>query len=118
MSHQAQRTLFDPNAEALTDPKWMWDRDRILKATTKRQNAERLKRAREFVLKHLRESGPASGEVLTKACKEAGITLTSDKAFGAVFSKLSGEGQIAVAGTCPRTKGHGSPGFIWKLAGQ
>ena len=111
-----QKSLFDPQSEAQTDPKWMRDRDRNLKAAAKAQNAERLQQARDYVLKHLRENGPTNGEELTLACKTAGITLTNDKAFGAVFSKLSSDGQIVVSGTFRRTRGHGSPGFVWKLA--
>ncbi len=87
-------------------------------ATEAAQKTERLKKAREFVLTYLKQHGPTSGEVLTTACKQAGIKLTNDRVFGAVFSKLSRDRQIVTAGTVPRTRGHGSPGFVWKLANQ
>lgn len=113
-----QKSLFDPHAEVQTDPKWMRDTKRILAATEAAQNSERLRKAREFVLSYLKEHGPTSGEDLTTACKAAGIKLTSDRAFGPVFNKLSRDRQIVVAGTCRRNRGHGSPGFVWKLSDQ
>lgn len=74
-------------------------------------------RAAEFVLDRL-TSGPASGELLTDACRNAGIVPHDDRAFGGVFLRLSRRGLIVKAGTCQRRKGHGtSGGTVWALAG-
>jgi hypothetical protein len=74
-------------------------------------------RACAFVLGYLAERGPSSGEAITDACKRAGIRPHDDRAFGAVYMRLSRRGLIRKQGLCVRTKGHGTAGgHIWGLA--
>ena len=73
-------------------------------------------RARAFVLKYLAEHGPSPGEVVTDACKEAGIKAHDDRAMGPVYMGLSQNGFIEKAGFCQRKKGNlTGGGLIWKL---
>lgn len=74
-------------------------------------------RAQAFVLEYLRVHGVSSGELITDACKLAGIKPPDDRAFGPVYSKLARAGFIEPAGFCARRKGHGtSGGRLWRLA--
>lgn len=70
-----------------------------------------------FVLRYLASQGPSSGEAITDACVAAGIEPDNDqRAFGAVFRRLSQDGLIERVGDCLREKGHASRGgSIWKL---
>lgn len=68
-------------------------------------------RAMAFVVEFLRKHGRASGEVLTDACKAAGIKpARDDRAFGPVFLHLLRTEQIQIVGACARRKGHGTAG--------
>jgi len=72
--------------------------------------------AKDFVTTYLATHGATSGEVLTTACVASGIVPHDERAFGAVFMRLSREGTILKVGFCPRVKGHGtSGGNIWDL---
>jgi hypothetical protein len=75
-----------------------------------------LSRAQNYVVLHLRKHGPTSSEMLTDACKAAGIRTAEDRAFGAVYAALSRAGLIEKAGDCKRAKGHGTAGgILWRL---
>lgn len=67
-------------------------------------------RAQKFVLRYLREHQKSSGELITDACKLAGIVPVEDRAFGPVYSRLLKLNLIHVIGLVPRRKGHGSLG--------
>jgi hypothetical protein len=74
-------------------------------------------RAAAFVLAYLEAHGPVSSEVLTDACKQAGIMPHDDRAFGPVYMKLARAGQIRKVDTCIRMKGHlTAGGNVWGLA--
>ncbi len=66
--------------------------------------------AGRFILSQLVRHGDMSGEALTDAAKAHGFRPHSDKAFGAVFSRLSRRGLIRTVGFCLRAKGHGTAG--------
>lgn len=77
-------------------------------------------RAKAFIIKHLADHGPASGEDLTAACKAAGIyPKNDDRAFGGVFLALSNEKNPRIRclrSDLPRKFGHGtSGGRLWGL---
>lgn len=74
--------------------------------------------AKTYVLGYLVTHRRASGEVLTDACKAAGIVpANDDRAFGAVFASLSKAKAIRAIGTVPRRKGHGTAGaIVWELS--
>lgn len=63
--------------------------------------------------------GPATGESLTTACRDAGIVPPwgmDDRAFGPVYRRLAMAGRIHQVGTANRSKGHGSAGArVWGL---
>lgn len=89
-----------------------------------RRVAERAEENREgflddasaFVLNYLQQHGPTAGEVLTVACKNAGIKPHDDRAFGAVYLRLVRRGQIERVGTVRRERGHGTAGGnVWGL---
>lgn len=72
--------------------------------------------AYDFVIWYLEQHGPTPGETITDACKQAGIVPRDDRAFGAVFIRLSKRGIIHKVGTCVRRKGHAtSGGNVWGL---
>lgn len=80
--------------------------------------AEFTVRAAVFVVEYLRAHGPTSGEDVTLACREAGIVPHDDRAFGAVYLRLSRSGLIEKAGMCARKRGHGTGGGnIWRVKG-
>lgn len=64
--------------------------------------------------------GPATGESLTTACRDAGIVPPGgmdDRAFGPVYRRLAMSGRIHQVGTANRAKGHGTGGArVWGLA--
>lgn len=62
------------------------------------------------VLAYLDAHGVSSGELLTDACKLAGIRSTDDRHMGVVFRSLLKRGLIRWAGECARRKGHGVRG--------
>lgn len=70
-----------------------------------------------FVVAYLGQHGPTSGEALTLAAKAAGIVPHDDRAFGAVYLRLSKSRQIVRVGFTARERGHGTQGgSIWDLA--
>jgi hypothetical protein len=72
--------------------------------------------AESFVVQFLRH-GPAPGEVITAACKRAGIVPPDDRAFGPVYMRLARRGWIVKAGAVRRERGHGTAGGnVWRLA--
>jgi hypothetical protein len=73
-------------------------------------------RAEAFVLNYLRNHGDTAGEVITDACKAAGIRPHDDRAFGPVYMRLARRGEIRKVGTCARHKGHlTAGGNVWGL---
>jgi len=98
------------------------EKRRLLKALadkTARASADFRARASAFILAHLEQHGPTSGEVLTDACKAAGIVPPKgmdDRAFGPVYQRLAQANQIRVCGSTTRRRGHGtSGGRVWIL---
>lgn len=83
-----------------------------------RANALFSEQAAAFILRQLEARGPTTGEDLTDACKAAGIEPHDDRAFGAVFARLSKAKEIEPDPTytvVPRRKGHGtSGGRMWR----
>ena len=72
--------------------------------------------ARAHVLSFLAVQGPTSAELLTVACKQAGIVPHDDRAFGPVYNGLFRRGFITKVGSCRRERGHGtSGGTVWGL---
>lgn len=70
----------------------------------------------DFIIRYLRINGPTSGERLTLACKNAGITPHDDRAFGPVYMRLARAGQIVKCGQVRRERGHGTAGGnVWAL---
>jgi predicted TPR repeat methyltransferase len=71
--------------------------------------------ARKFVLGFLRRHGPTSGETLVAEAKAHGYQGHDDRCFGAVFGKLSKDGQIqCLRSDLPRARGHAtSGGRLW-----
>lgn len=68
-------------------------------------------RAEAFVLKYLETVPHSSTELLTDACKVAGIVPPKDdRAFGPVYSRLLRTNAIVTIGDCKRRKGHGTAG--------
>jgi len=75
--------------------------------------------ASQHTLRYLRQRGTCSGELLTDACKLAGIRSTDDRHFGVVFRALIRDGLIRWAGECKRTKGHASRGgSLYRLSAK
>lgn len=69
-----------------------------------------------FVLQYLKRHGASAGEVITAACKAAGIQPHDDRAFGPVYMTLARQGRIHKVGTCKRQRGHMTAGGnIWGL---
>jgi hypothetical protein len=110
--------LFDVPTVAQTNA----ERDRAVQRVA--QHAEEhapgfQERAETFVLAYLDHHGPTAGEVLTLACKAAGIVPHDDRAFGPVYLALSRRKQIEACGFVRRERGHGTAGGnIWKLKGE
>lgn len=72
-------------------------------------------RAADFILRYLRAHGRKPGEVLTEACKAAGIVAHDDRAFGPVYYSLAKRNLIRKVGTVKRLKGHGTAGGnVWE----
>jgi hypothetical protein len=73
-------------------------------------------RAQSFVLAFLASHGPTAGELVTLACKAAGLTPHDDRAFGPVYMALARAGRIVRVGNCRRERGHGtSGGNVWAV---
>ena len=76
-----------------------------------------LEQAKAFIVAYLAVHGPTPGEVLTLACKAAGIRSHDDRAFGAVYLGLARAGRIVQVGSVRRARGHGTQGgSIWDLS--
>jgi len=111
------RRRKDDDGPSLFD--WREERDEALAKVA--ANAEDTspgfaEKARQFVLRFLAEHGPTAGEGVTDACKRAGIRPHDDRAFGAVYLKLSRDRLIEKVGQAIRRKGHGtSGGNVWAL---
>lgn len=89
---------------------------RLAKACAQKAGEDFYTRACAFVLSYLGKHPVASGELITDACKLAGIRAHDDRAMGAVYGALSRRGLIEPCGDCPRKKGHGtSGGRLWRL---
>lgn len=72
--------------------------------------------AEAFIVDFLRAHGPTAGEVLTIACKAAGIRPHDDRAFGPVYFRLVHAGALVKVGTARRERGHGTAGGnVWSL---
>lgn len=72
-------------------------------------------KAKAAILRHLRDHGACSGEVLTDIAQAYGARCDDARAFGAVFQGLARQGLIRKVGYKARTKGHGAPGPVWSL---
>jgi hypothetical protein len=91
------------------------DRDAILARLIRRDRTRFIEQAEAFVLTYL-DTHPdgASGEVITAACKAAGIAPHDDRAFGPVYMRLAKRGAIQKVGTARRARGHNtSGGNVW-----
>lgn len=77
------------------------------------------RKAREHILKHLRENGPTSGEALVISCKNADILpVKDDRAFGGAFLSLKKRGLIKKVDDCKRARGHATAGgSVYALVG-
>ena len=75
------------------------------------------RKSREFILQHLKDNGPASGEALVIAAKNAGIVpVKDDRSFGGSFLSLSRRGLIKKVGEVKRSRGHATAGgIVWGL---
>lgn len=94
---------------------------KALAAKTARASADFRERASVCILAHLEQHGPTSGEVLTDACKAAGIVPPKgmdDRVFGPVYQSLAAHQRIRPRGTATRSKGHGTSGArVWERFG-
>lgn len=73
-----------------------------------------IERAADFILRALLKNGATPGEVLTDLARAAGFVPHDDRAFGQVFKRLAGRGNIRCVGYCERRKGHGTAGGrVW-----
>lgn len=118
MSQQAAFDFAAPLVDPIADPVRR-KRDEAIARVAKRAETERkgfVRDAQLFVRGYLLQFGPTSGEVMTEACKEAGIVPHDDRAFGAVYLGLARRREIVKVGTVPREKGNGTAGGnIWRL---
>jgi hypothetical protein len=89
----------------------------ILDAHEKSVGLQFMHEASQAVIRHLKTVAESSSEDIVDACKAAFIRPREDRAFGAIFAKLSRTGVIQKAGYCQRRKGHAcAGGIIWRLA--
>jgi hypothetical protein len=95
---------------------WKAARDLAMAKVEENAGPEFAQLARDFVIGYLSERGPATGESISLACKEAGIRPHDDRAFGPVYMKLQRDKLIEKCGLAPRLRGHGtSGGNIWRI---
>lgn len=95
--------------------KWQRERDAALAQVEKNAGRAFAERARAFVVDYLDRHAAASGEVITEACKRAGIRPHDDRAFGPVYMALSRAGLIEKCGSAIRKRGHGcAGGNVWR----
>jgi len=111
MSHW---TLFDPPSEEEAIRK----RDIAIAQVTTNAGHEFSAKAREFIVKYLREHGPTPGETLTAEAMKSGIVpANGPRAFGGSFLSLSKRNIIMKYGSCSRKRGHSCQGgVIWALS--
>lgn len=75
-------------------------------------------RAYAFIVEFVRtQPEPVSGETVTLACRQAGITPHDDRAFGSIYAKAIRNNAIVVVGFCARARGHGTAGGRLYAAG-
>jgi hypothetical protein len=75
--------------------------------------------ARHWILAHLEQHGPTSGEDMVDGMVIAGLVPQDMRAFGPVFAALAREDEIAHYGFTARRKGHGTAGaIIWRRVGK
>ena len=86
---------------------------RISMARATRSDPDFAEKAKAAILRHLRDHGACSGEVLTDIAQAYGARCDGAQAFGAVFQGLARQGLIRKVGYAPRAKGHGAPGPVW-----
>lgn len=114
-----EQRLFDTSPPPSPRQVVNQQRDEALRRVAERAEAARrgfLEAARTFVRRYLAEHGATSGEVLTLACKKAGIAPHDDRAFGPVYLGLVRDGVIEKVGTVRRERGHGTAGGnVWSL---
>lgn len=73
-------------------------------------DAQFREKALTFIVAHISQHAPVSGESTTLAAVLAGIRPRDDRHFGAVFQKALREKRIYVVGEVQRLRGHGSAG--------
>ena len=107
-------TLFDPPSEEEA----VRQRDIAIAQVTTNAGHEFSVKAREFIVKYLREHGPTPGETLTAEAMKSGIVpANGPRAFGGSFLSLSKRNIIMKYGSCARMRGHRCQGgVIWALA--
>lgn len=72
--------------------------------------------ARAAVLELLADGRARSGEEIVDHCLRLGLVPHDQRAFGAVFGKLSRDGRIEAVGFAERRKGHGTSGAkVWRV---
>lgn len=92
-------------------------RDEALSAHETSLPGSWLEDACNAALRVLRRIGPATGEEVVDRLKGEGWAVRDDRAFGAVFGRLSRDGQIQRGGYARRLKGHGTAGaIVWRAA--
>lgn len=113
-----ENAYHEPVAAALpTQEEAERARDRALAEVEANASKQFGKKAREFVLRYLKEHGATPGEKITQAGTEAGILTAELRAWGPVYMRLVREGIIKNCGYCKRVLGNGtSGGNIWGLA--
>lgn len=113
---QYHREEVETNVTQLTITDAIDARDQAMEAVAQHAGDTFQDRALAFVLAYLTVHGETAGEVLTEACRRAGIVPHDDRAFGPVYMKLSRQGLIEKCGTVLRRRGHGTAGgHVWKL---
>jgi hypothetical protein len=94
-------------------------RDQAMTAVAARAEAQQprfVEQAAVFVLAFLRQNGPTPGEMVSVACKAAGIVPHDDRAFGPVYFTLARRGLIQRVGQVRRQRGHGTTGGnVWAV---
>ena len=134
MTTQAQRSLFDT-------PETVWRRDPdvpgvpVFAPPTPREIGEERAqasedkavaelafdpaKAAEDLLAWLLHGGQASGEEIVDYLKSIGHRPHDDRAFGAIFGRLSRAGLISFVGYAIRKKGHATGGArVWKAVAK
>lgn len=116
-AHTGQAPTLPFDTLPLTAPRR--DDTDVLLERIERRAGEAFRDAAEARILSLLAQGPATGESLTTACREAGIMPPGgmdDRAFGPVYRRLAMAGRIHQVGTANRAKGHGSAGArVWGL---